>query len=179
MLSSTPNPQYGAAISPLHLDVFFETADRIHMKISDPNNGRWEVPQSILPTPYVSEAPSSLNYVYSNTSAPFGMAVMRTSDSAVLFNTSTLGLFNGLVFSEQYLEISTQLPAHANIYGLGEHVTSFRLDGSGANGHSYTMWSRDVPTPPESNLYGVHPFYLEMRDGSVFYKAVLDCLFLV
>ena len=44
------------------------------------------------------------------------------SDGAVIFNTTTDGGFNGLVFENQYLELSTQLPPNPQIYGLGEHV---------------------------------------------------------
>jgi hypothetical protein len=47
---------------------------------------------------------------------------MPTSDGAVLFNTTTDGGFNGLVFENQYVELSTQLPPNPQIYGLGEHV---------------------------------------------------------
>lgn len=43
----------------------------------------------------------------------------------VIFNTSSDGSFNGLVFENQYLEISTQLEPNANIYGFGEQVIFF------------------------------------------------------
>src|SRR5688572_12186751 len=35
-------------------------------------------------------------------------------------------MFNGLIFEDQYLEISTQLPTNANVYGLGERVHPYR-----------------------------------------------------
>jgi hypothetical protein len=43
------------------------------------------------------------------------------STGEVLFNSSTPNSqsFNGLIFEDQYLEISTQLPQNPNIYGLG------------------------------------------------------------
>ena len=35
---------YGSNISPLVVDVTYQTEDRLHVKIYDPNNQRWEVP---------------------------------------------------------------------------------------------------------------------------------------
>ncbi len=117
------------------VDVTYETADRIHVKISDPNNARWEVPADLLPPPAAPGCdPSSSNVQFSYTDFPFGFAITRSLGGDVLFNTTTDGSnFNGLVFEDQYLEVSTALPAGANIYGLGEHVNAKLLlnkDGS-------------------------------------------------
>ena len=54
------------------------------------------------------------------------------SDGIVLFNSTTDGSFNGLVFEDQYWEMSTQLPSNPNIYGLGEHVRNLRIDPDGS-----------------------------------------------
>ena len=62
-------------------------------------------------------------------------------------------------FEDQYLEVSTTLPSNPNIYGLGERITNFRLPTN----NNYTIWAIDQGTPTMKNLYGSHPFYLEMR----------------
>jgi lysosomal alpha-glucosidase len=49
-----------------------------------------------------------------------------------------------------------------NIYGLGERVDSLRLS---TDNKTYTMWNHDNLNTPETNLYGSHPFYLEVRNG--------------
>jgi hypothetical protein len=45
----------------------------------------------------------------------------------------------------------------------GERMDSFRLN---ASGHTYTLWNVDQGQDVfDSNLYGSHAFYLEMRNG--------------
>jgi len=39
-----PGTPYGPLISPLVVDVSAETNERLHIKIYDPNNPRWEIP---------------------------------------------------------------------------------------------------------------------------------------
>ena len=36
---------YGSDITPVAMDVFYDTSSRLHIKIYDPNNERWEVPR--------------------------------------------------------------------------------------------------------------------------------------
>ena len=42
MIIATP---YGDNISPLVFELVQETNDRLHIKIYDPNDNRWEVPE--------------------------------------------------------------------------------------------------------------------------------------
>ena len=87
------------------------------------------------------------------------------------------------MFSEQFIQLSAYLPSH-NIYGLGEHVTSFRLPTDNA---TFTLFAADIfPNPdvhnyyclciicyslhnamqmPGQNLYGVHPFYVCVEES--------------
>ena len=72
-----------------------------------------------------------------------------------------------LQFSEQYLEISTNLapPSDLSLYGLGEHISTFRIDRSEAEGNTFTIMARDRGTPQHqtlgnTNLYGSHALYL-------------------
>lgn len=62
----------------------------------------------------------------------------------------------------QYLQIASALPENANIYGLGEYVSSsgFRRDPSGT---VQTFWGRDAGNPVDQNEYGSHPVYVEHR----------------
>ena len=135
-----------------------------------------------MKVPTVRTKPAQMDYTFSWTTYPFGFAVTRKSTGDVIFNSTTPasmdsfsssfsflfsllnpanhrypisldGLFNGLVFEDQYLEMSTQLSTDANIYGLGERVRPFRLDNSGKY---YTFFATDIGTPYDINLYGTH-----------------------
>ena len=43
------------------------------------------------------------------------------------------------------------------------HVAGLKL---GRNGRPLTMWNRDCTDYPDLNLYGSHPFVLEVREGA-------------
>lgn len=84
---------------------------------------------------------------------------MRKSNGENLFDTTGYPL----IFEHQYLRLKTNLPPKANIYGLGEHSETLRLDTFNT---TRTMWARDAfGIPKNSNLYGVHPIYLEHRNS--------------
>eukprot|EP01103_Thecamoeba_quadrilineata_P002341 TRINITY_DN12310_c0_g1_i1.p1 TRINITY_DN12310_c0_g1~~TRINITY_DN12310_c0_g1_i1.p1 ORF type:complete len:899 (-),score=146.47 TRINITY_DN12310_c0_g1_i1:76-2772(-) len=153
---------YGSDIQTLSVNVYFETEDRLHIKITDPNSPRWEVP-NIVQTP-TGGSPKSLHYDFSFTHQPFTFAVTRKSTGEVLFNSSTSPEtpFNNLVFEDQYLELSTQLPNNPNIYGLGERVHPIRL----TTNELYTLFNLDEGTPLNNNLYGSHAFYLDLRNDT-------------
>ncbi|KAK9763887.1 hypothetical protein K7432_009060, partial [Basidiobolus ranarum] len=153
-------PHYGEDIDQLKLKVTYDTPNRIHIKITDVGEKRWQVPQEIVP---LNNVPSpniqgleSCEYNFRYTDSPFGFIVERKTGEKI-FDTSDLGL----VFKDQYLELSTHLPKNANIYGLGETTSKFRRE----EGSLTTLWSRDAPCPEDENVYGSHPFYMEIRDG--------------
>ncbi|KAI0738055.1 alpha-glucosidase [Daedaleopsis nitida] len=150
---------FGNDLPELALEVTYETKNRIHVKITDPANDRYEVSESVLPRPKVDPHadPSTSNIRFNYTSMPFGFSIYRASTHEVLFSTAS----HPIIFEPQYLRVKTTLPADANIYGLGEHTDPFRLPT-----HSYTrtLWARNARGIPQgSNLYGVHPVYFEHR----------------
>lgn len=128
------------------------------MKILDPHNQRYEVPEFAFPRP--SSTPnqqSSRSHIrFDITPSPFSFAVVRRSNDETLFDTKD----HPLVFENQYLRVKTSLPEKANIYGLGEHSETLRLDERNT---TRTMWAGDFGIPRGLNLYGVHPVYIEHR----------------
>lgn len=142
------------------LDVIYDTPTRLHFKIYDPNNARYEVPiklsRAINPVTAVKT-----NYnLYIPSHGPFYITVTRKSSGHVLFSSQNV---SPLVFADQFIQLGTQLSTKY-LYGLGEHRAAFLVS---TNWTKRAFWSRDQPPSPDSNLYGVHPFYLNIeRDNN-------------
>ncbi|CAK8574094.1 unnamed protein product [Lathyrus sativus] len=175
------NNIYGADIPLLRFYVKHETENRLRVHITDANNKRWEVPYDLLPREQppplkknnkrfrknslsVSEYSSS-ELVFSYTSDPFSFAVKRKSNGDTLFDTNSneSDPFGPLVFKDQYLEISTKLPKNASLYGLGENTQphGMRLHPN----DPYTLYTTDISAVNlNSDLYGSHPVYMDLRN---------------
>ncbi|KAG9083531.1 hypothetical protein FS749_005959 [Ceratobasidium sp. UAMH 11750] len=149
---------YGKDIEQLKLEVTYEDKSRIHVKISDLAGKRYEVPKSVFPRPTSKVSSSSSDIVFKYVASPFSFSISRKKTGEVLFDTKG----STLVFEEQYLRLKTAVPNNANIYGLGEHTSPFRLDPFNT---TRTLWNRDAigGIPPGTNLYGSHPIYFEHR----------------
>ncbi|KAI0695583.1 alpha-glucosidase [Cerioporus squamosus] len=150
---------FGQDIGKLKLQVTYETNDRIHVKITDPADKRYEVPDSVLPRPKADllSGPLTSKIRFNYTTSPFAFSIYRASTHEVLFSTAS----HPIIFEPQYLRVKTNLPGNANIYGLGEHTDTFRLP---THNYTRTLWSRDAYGVPQgTNLYGNHPIYFEHR----------------
>ncbi|KDP34895.1 hypothetical protein JCGZ_09183 [Jatropha curcas] len=159
---------FGPDIQSLSLSVSFETKERIRIRLTDSQTQRWEIPQEIIPRPRqnLSSLDSDLVFTLQNTT-PFGFSVSRKSNGDVLFNATpdTSNSSSFLVFKDQYIQFSSSLLANrSSIYGFGEHTkTSFKLRPS----DSFTLWNADIGSSNQNiNLYGSHPFYIDVRSQS-------------
>lgn len=148
---------YGPDVPQLTLTIDYETDTRVHIKITDAKQARFEVPVSLFPrpqrTPETNRDSATYNVVIDREN--FSIKVIRKADGEAIFDTSSPGggsLVNPLVFEDQYLEISTRLPRNAHIFGLGEVVHALRRDPSNTR---QTMWARDSPTPID-RAYFIH-----------------------
>ena len=142
-------------------DIFGPSATRIHVKITDANDTRYEVPESVLPRPTAGPSvdPSTAAIQFNYTTSPFSFSIYRDSTGETLFSTAS----HPLIFEPQYLRVKTELPTNPNLYGLGEHTDTFRLP---TENFTRTFWNRDAyGVPNGTNLYGDHPIYFEHRLG--------------
>ncbi|KAK7508001.1 hypothetical protein BaRGS_00000966 [Batillaria attramentaria] len=137
----------------LQVDVTFETESRLRFKIFDPKNQRYEVPLNLTKTGTPVANP---DYNVTLQSNPFGILVTRKSNGAVLFDSRNMA---PLVFADQFIQIGTRLST-PNIYGFGEHRHSLRF---GSDWSQLVLWTRDQPPSGGGNLYGSHPFYLNLE----------------
>jgi alpha-D-xyloside xylohydrolase len=149
---------YGQSIQTLKLQVLFEGEDYARIKITDPSTSRWEVPQSVVPRPTVTQQPSTLNYDFTYTENPFSFQITRKSDGVVVYKFS-----DALKFKDQYLELTSQFDPQAKTFGIGE---STRTNHALTAGSTYTLWARDEPAAVFNvNLYGSLPYYVQMLNG--------------
>uniref|UniRef100_A0A1D1ZLW4 Maltase n=1 Tax=Anthurium amnicola TaxID=1678845 RepID=A0A1D1ZLW4_9ARAE len=190
-----PSPLYGPDVHNLRFTASFESSDRLRVRITDADRRRWEIPEEVLPRHapasrrllqeegdrqqsllsggagagagnHVLSVPGSDLVLTLQGSPRFGFSVARRSDGDTLFDTAGPGADPpGLVFKDQYLQASSSLPAggRASLYGLGEHTKgSFRL----VPGDTMTMWNADIGSVNvDVNLYGSHPFYMDVRSA--------------
>lgn len=71
-----------------------------------------------------------------------------------------------LLRQDQYIEISTLIPASATLFGLGEHTSTFGI-ALRRDGIPYALWNRDQPPAvPNVGVYGTYPLYMDVREGT-------------
>ncbi|XP_061715629.1 lysosomal alpha-glucosidase-like [Cydia pomonella] len=145
---------YPAVFEIARMDFKYLSDDVLQIKIYDAENKRFEPPYPEIPM--VPEPISNLKYRVQIESATVGFKVIRNSDNVTLINTQDVG---GLILSDKFLQLSAILPS-SQIYGLGERQSRFKLD---MNWKTYTMFNYDAAPTENTNLYGTHPFYLNLE----------------
>ncbi|XP_012463676.1 alpha-xylosidase 1 [Gossypium raimondii] len=175
------NNFYGPDIPLLQLYVKHESENRLRVHITDAEKQRWEVPYNLLPRDQPPKPKQAIGrsrkkpisvleiagseLIFLHTVDPFSFAVTRRSNGQTLFNSSSGGgdSFGEMVFKDQYLEISTQLPEDASLYGLGENTQPHGIKLYPND--PYTLYTTDVSAINlNTDLYGSHPVYMELRN---------------
>ncbi|CAF2141540.1 unnamed protein product [Rotaria magnacalcarata] len=145
----------------LHLtvDLLYETSQRFRLRIYDSTNKRFEVP---LPVPVVETKANATDYEVSFSQAPFAILVKRKSTGLTLFDSSV----SPLIYADQFIKFSSRLSS-SFLYGFGEHQQPLLINVTN-EWKKLTFWTRDFPPTQQVNLYGVHPFHInvEMKSNS-------------
>jgi alpha-glucosidase len=156
---------YGTDIDNLNLDVQFQNADRVSVRITpttvDASNSSWYIlPENLVPRPGLDDDAGStiskndLDITWSN-DPTFSFTVIRKSTGDTVFSTKG----SNLVYEDQFIEFVTSMPENYNVYGLGEQIHGFRL----GNNYTATIYAADAGDPVDGNIYSSHPFYLDTR----------------
>ncbi|KAL5018863.1 hypothetical protein ScPMuIL_004585 [Solemya velum] len=156
-LSRSTKSPWPADIMQLQVDIYYETDNRVHFKIYDPNDKRYEVP---VETPPFTTKAANPTYDVNFQAGDFKLIITRKGSGQVLFDTTDVV---PLIFADQYIQLGTKFSS-PYVYGLGEHRGSFSHD---IKWTKITFWARDQPPSPGVNLYGDHPFFMNMEpDGN-------------
>ncbi|CAF1071854.1 unnamed protein product [Rotaria sordida] len=146
----------------LTVDLLYETAQRFRLRIYDSTKKRFEVP---LPVPVVETKSNVTDYEVSLNQAPFAILVKRKSTGVTLFDSST----SPLIYADQFIKFSSYLSSPF-LYGLGEHRQPLLINVTN-EWRKLTFWTRDEYPVQNVNLYGVHPFHInvEMKSNTLIY----------
>ncbi|KAK9768971.1 putative alpha-glucosidase [Seiridium cardinale] len=169
MLAGTPCNVYGNDIENLVLDVQYQNATRLNVRIypkylAPANNSQYILPDFLSPVGVIEPGStidrSDLILEWSN-DPTFQFKVSRANGGEVLFDT----FGTVIVYEDQFLELVTSMVPDYNIYGLPESIRPFRI----SNNYTQTFWNQ-YPVmndqPLDANMHSVHPVYLETRYGN-------------
>nr|CAI5826996.1 unnamed protein product [Callosobruchus analis] len=148
---------YPHDVEVLKMIVKYETESRLHVKLIDPKVPRYEPPYPEVPI--VDGAALSPTYIFKIDSFKPGFKILRNADGTIIFDSNN---FLNLIYSNQFLQISSKLPSKY-IYGLGEHRSTFLLS---TDWSLFTLFNHDAIPGFKINGYGSHPFYLSMENSS-------------
>ena len=122
-----PGPFPSQDISELLFSASFDSNTRLRVRITDANADRWEPPDIVRENHCGSSGCGAtaplLDVSFSED--PFGFAVTRRDDGSVIFNSTAPDVaqpFPNLIYSDQFLSLSSSLSSSAKVYGLGEQV---------------------------------------------------------
>ncbi|CAF0929492.1 unnamed protein product [Adineta ricciae] len=138
----------------LTVDLIYETQQRFRIRIYDSAYQRYMVP---LKVPVVEKKANMTDYAVTVQSNPFAIFVTRISTGVILFDSSVAPL----IFADQFIKFSTRLSSPL-LYGLGEHKQALLINITD-EWKRLTFWTRDIGPQPNTNLYGSHPFHINLE----------------
>lgn len=177
---------FGNDVPLLQLRVMRETEHRVRVRITDPAFARFEVPDVVVApsaeshdTPPVRDDRSAYRVHF--TESPFGIAVTHRASGDVLFNstppTERGTAFNGLVFANQFLELSTQLSDRSASDGDDSNRNGGNGDGKSGDGDDdgnardsapvlFGLGERVAPLQLRADSHGDHyPLFARDQDA--------------
>ncbi|MES1914032.1 MAG: hypothetical protein MHM6MM_006166 [Cercozoa sp. M6MM] len=144
-----------------------DRSDVVRVEITNAEHERFTVPSNAQPSPDaltyspLKQVPSqrALNVKVENDQDMGAFVTVARNNREATTLLDTRNEF-GVTLQEQYLQATLTLPGDNDFafYGLGERVLPFRLPDGRDGPHTFAMWTADVLTPDDQNVYGHHPF---------------------
>lgn len=160
-----------------NVSVEFEQVSETILRVKIASPGRWEIPRSIfrnvVEQPLSARASKTPAFDVDVASDPFSFAVKRANFTPGEYSTVFDTTGTRLVLKDQYLELSSALPASSRLYGLGESTSTTGLLLP-RDGRPHTLWNHDSPAAyPGVNMYGSWPMLLDVRAGGLAHGILL------
>eukprot|EP00833_Pecoramyces_ruminatium_P004334 jgi/Orpsp1_1/1178366/evm.model.c7180000065006.1 len=155
--------KYDIDIPTLDFQAKFETNDRLHVHIQPTDTKEYphnvDVPAAAYPFEIEDGPNDDLQYSYELTDGEGFKLNIKRKDGTPVFESMSF------VFERQYLEISKKVEPSSAVYGFGEVFGPYRRNSENT---SHALWNADNADPVGQNLYGSHPFYIEIIDGKAY-----------
>ena len=161
-LTRSSNPSgFKKDINNVHVVISYLNENSLRIKITDSDNLRFE-PE--LPILKINQKRFKFDPKYSVDVISDGLlTVTRKSSGSVLFKTD----LKQLIFSDQFLQLTSSDLSSSSLYGLGEHFEDFRKTFDDEQIKRYTFLTSDMPPEQKSFPgYGHQPFYLMVEDDN-------------
>eukprot|EP00833_Pecoramyces_ruminatium_P017065 jgi/Orpsp1_1/1191097/evm.model.d7180000083480.1 len=152
--------KYDIDIQNLDFEAKFETNTRLHIHIQPtdienyPHNT--DMPNTAYPFEVENEPLHDLQYSYHLIDGQNFQLQVKRNDGSLIFDGISF------IYERQYLEISRRIKSNSSIYGFGEVIAPYKRNSQETQ---HALFNTDNPTPVGQNLYGSHPFYVEIIDG--------------
>lgn len=130
------------------------------------SKGEFQVPDWIYPEirkeRFKNESSLKLE-MFSDKNENFNFKITRNNSNETIWDTDFKEQTSASSFKLKfmYTQIGSRLPTNHSIFGLGYHAGSLNIEP----GTRLALFARDSPTIENQNLYGAHPFYIEIRNG--------------
>ncbi|ORX87591.1 hypothetical protein BCR32DRAFT_227910 [Anaeromyces robustus] len=155
--------KYDVDFQTLDFEAKFETDTRLHIHVqptdikNNPHNV--DMPAAAYPFEIENEPLNDLQYSYELTNGQNFQLQVKRNDGSVVFDGMSF------IFERQYLELSKKIRSDASIYGFGEVLAPYKRNSQDTQ---HALFNADNATPIGQNLYGSHPFYIEIIDGKAY-----------
>jgi len=155
--------KYDIDFQTLDFEASFETDTRLHIHIQptdiDNHPHNVDMPAAAYPFEIENEPINDLQYSYELIDGQDFQLQVKRNDGSVIFDGISF------IFERQYLEISKRIQPDSSIYGFGEVLAPYKRNSQDTQ---HALFNADNATPIGQNLYGSHPFYVEIIDGKAY-----------